>query len=129
MPLYKVVVTRDCAMTQSATQYVNALDHLEAEAEACRNADDGKAIWNDDDSFHTGPAYVADPGLVHEVNLGEDEPAVKVSFSVTAPAWVDVHGLSDAILDYLASEGTPLGKTGVPFLILPQPAPEEGERL
>lgn len=61
MSRYKVLVTRDCRLTQSGLVEVEASNPDEAEAKAMDIPQD-KIDWEDDDSFQAGEngTYVAD---------------------------------------------------------------------
>jgi hypothetical protein len=64
---YRVIITRDCRLTQSAAVTVEADNADDAESKAMEIPQEG-IKWLDDDSFHAeGGTYVADPDLIEEV--------------------------------------------------------------
>lgn len=68
MPKFRVLLTRDCVLTQSARVEVEADDKYQAEDKATALSQDGLE-WEDDDSFHAGEGgtYVADPDTIKEI--------------------------------------------------------------
>lgn len=68
MKTFRVLVTRDCRMTQSATVEVQATCADDAEQKAMDIPQD-RITWTDDDSFNAGEGgtYVADPDAIEEI--------------------------------------------------------------
>lgn len=67
MPVYRVVVSRDCVLTQSGTVEIEARDLLEAEEKALEISQDSIS-WEDTDfATRDSTTYVADPDSIYRV--------------------------------------------------------------